>query len=67
MQCDNNVVVRRHAYWLVSGAKSGDQYDDEEDKEDPHTDGNPNLLLHWNKQNFHLEHKPRLIFAEKGT
>lgn len=38
----------------VSGAKHGGHCDDEDEDEDGHTDGDPNLLLHWNKENFHL-------------
>lgn len=67
VQYDNNVVVRPHVYCLVSGGKNADQYDDEDDEEDSQTDGDPNLLLHWNKQNFHLAHKLILIFAKTGT
>lgn len=42
---------------LVSGAKSSDQYDDDNEDEDGQTNGDPKLLLHWNKQSVHLAHK----------
>lgn len=48
---------------LVSLAKRGGHYDDDDDDEDSQTDGDPNLLLHWKKQNFHLAHKLILTFC----
>lgn len=63
----NYDVVRTHVHCLVSGAKSGDQYDGEDDDEDSQTDDDPNLLLHWKKQNFHLAHKLILTFAQTDT
>lgn len=48
----NNDVVRTHVHCLVSAAKSGDQYDGEDDEEDSNTDDDPNLLLRWKKQHF---------------
>lgn len=44
--------VHHHVRCLVSGAESGDQDDDEDDDENSQTDGDPNLLLHWKKQQF---------------
>lgn len=63
----DNVVVRPHVYCLMSDTKRDGQYDGDDDDEDSQTDGNPNLLLHWSKQNFHLTHKLIFIFAETGT
>lgn len=62
----NNDVVRTHVHCLVSAAKSGGQYDGEDDEDDGQTDGDPNLLLHWKKR-FHLAHKLILTFAQTDT
>lgn len=36
----------------TSGPKNTGQDDSEDDEEDSQTDGDPNLLLHWNKKHF---------------
>lgn len=63
VQYDDNIVVRPHAHFLLSGTQSGGHYDDDEDDEDSQTDGDPDLLLHQNKQNFLLAHKINTYFC----
>lgn len=56
MERDSNSegAVRGQVCCSGSGAKHGGQCDDEDEGEDGQTDGDPNLLLHRNKEHVHL-------------